>query len=159
MEEAKSSSSKKKKKITLLGRQARKRQKEKKTIVDKEMNAIADYLEAKRKTMEKIQQNKEEETTRLQNECQNASRMADLEYRSAYLRNWIQLSNSGVPHDVIASVLPPPDGIQLPTVPAVSHKKKKAQRKSRKKRRCHTNVSSSSDYSSSTEDTTQASHK
>jgi hypothetical protein len=40
-------------------------------------------------------------------ENKNIARMADFDYRLAYLRNWIQLSNSGVPHELLANVLPP----------------------------------------------------
>lgn len=47
---------------------------------------------------------------------QKAARMANLEHYSAYLHNQIKFRNSGVSKEVIASVLPPPEGVQLLTV-------------------------------------------
>jgi hypothetical protein len=73
-------------------------------------------------------------------ESKNVTKMADLEYHSTYLQRWMQLNNSGVPHDGLLVVLPPPDGIQLLLVEVYGHK-------SSKNHITHSSDSSSSEYS------------
>lgn len=87
---------------------ARNRNKERESGKEKESNAIKEYLTAKHNNMEQMAASKLEENI-------NTSRMADLEYRSAYFRNWMQLSNGSVSHELLSSVLPPlPDSITVP---------------------------------------------
>jgi hypothetical protein len=99
-----SSLSKEKQKVSLVGHWARQWWNEKKKAVEKESKANAEYLEAKLETIEKMTADKEVEP-------KNVSKMSNLEYCFKYLQKLMQLSNSGMPHEVLLAVLRPPDGI------------------------------------------------
>ncbi len=150
---------------------ARNRTKERESGKDKKSNAIKEYLVVKCNNMDEMAASKSEENN-------DVAHLADLKYRSAYLWNWMQLSNSEVPHELLSSVLPPlPEGITLPhailpnniachfhfPLPSTQQKKKKKSHKrarkwsaassrsssTRKKRRVESSSSDSSDTSTS----------